>query len=141
MSEPSNIDAFNDHVSQTFALLYERFPVPVDIDDDRFTYPERDDSEESVGTMEEEYEPIMHAVQWLIDEGYIRCLEQSMSGRFYAAQLTAKGLSALQATPSSLGSTDSLGKRITAAVSGGTKEVARKLAQEVIAWGFKQTIG
>lgn len=139
MTERSNIDVFNDHVSQVFALLYESFPTPRDIDFQSFTYEDLPEENREMGTVPESmYEPAMHAVGWLIKEDYIRCETSSIDGGFYLVQLTGKGLATLQSVPASLQGTTSIGQRISEAVKSGSKEVARKMVTEAISWGFKQ---
>lgn len=139
MVDRTNIDTFNDHVSQVFKLLYESFPIPTDIDFQSFDYEDLSDENKEMGTVPREmYEPAMYAVQWLIREHYIRCETSSLDGGYYMVQLTEKGLATLQSVPSSLQGTTSYGQRISDAVKTGSKEVARQLVTEAISWGFKQ---
>lgn len=137
MSEENNIDLFNEHVSKIFALLYESFPVPAHIGQDSFAYASASEDSEELGTMEEQYEPIMHTVLWLCDEGYIRFKDQTMDGTFFFVTLSQKGLTALRAIPESLQGKEPLGKQITAAVKGGAVSGARKLAEQALLLGAK----
>lgn len=138
MSAPSNIQQFNDHVSQVFALLYENFPTPIDLGAEHFTF-EAVDPNDPLGpsSLEEKFEPVAHAIRWLTEEGYLRCEGESMDNDFVAVQLTGKGLVTLNAMPAALDGRGSLGSRISDAVSRGAKQVAQKLAEEAISTGFK----
>ncbi|MDB0566881.1 hypothetical protein AB6Q13_07850 [Ralstonia solanacearum] len=137
MSEENNIDLFNEHVSKIFALLYESFPVPVHISQDSFSYASSTKDSEGLGAVEEQYEPIMHAVLWLCEERYIRFKDQTMDGAFFFVTLSQKGLTALRAIPESLQGKEPLGKQITAAVKGGAVGGARKLAEQALLLGAK----
>ncbi|MCA7086063.1 hypothetical protein K7G19_20955 [Cupriavidus sp. DB3] len=132
MSAPTNIDLFNEHVSQTFALLYENFPTPIHLSADSFALAEADSD-----IVEEAFEPVAHTIRWLMAEGYIRCQDQTLDDTFLFVQLTEKGLVTLNSIPGALEKKEPLGRQLRAAVANGTKSVARKLADEAIAAGFK----
>ena len=136
MADQDNIDAFNEHVSQTFALLYGGFPTPVTLSADVYDLSLPDDIDVAM-EQSKAFEPVAHAIRWLIDEGYVRCREALGDDVFLGAQLTARGLLTLNSVPRSIDGTGSLGRRMKLALSGGAKHLAGKLAEEAISAGFQ----
>lgn len=138
MPVENNIDEFNDYVSKTFAFLYESFPKPISLHPALYGIGE--DPSDDFGQFKR-FEPIMHAIGWLVEEGYVRHKGQTMDGAFHLAQLSEKGLAAMRSVPDSVQGETPLGERIGNAVKSGSAGLARKLAEEAIAWGFKQVTG
>jgi hypothetical protein len=70
MTNPDNIERFNTVVSQIFSPLYEEFPSPMDLGVEHLGISEDLDG---ISTWhDEDWEPMMHTLIWLTEEGYIR---------------------------------------------------------------------
>jgi hypothetical protein len=134
----SNIEQFDAIVGQTFALLYEAFPLPITLPLVKYT------GEGLVfevdGFTGTELTPqaalVMASLDWLVESGYIRATVHPKSG-LAKAVLTAKGLETLKVIPDSL--TTPLGERIKDAVKQGGVEIISTLVSQVFSVGA--TIG
>jgi hypothetical protein len=135
MKGPDNIQRFNDIASQVFALLYEAFPRPAHLGPEHFGITK--DLDGTPTWRDEDFQPIARVVDWLADEGFLRMQSNGLLG-FHDAVLTQKGLAAMQSVPDAVSGASSLGSQMTKAVKSGTKQIAWKLVEQVIAFGFKQ---
>lgn len=134
----SNIEQFDAIVGQTFALLYEAFPLPITLPLVKYT------GEGLVfevdGFTGTELTPqaalVMASLAWLVESGYIRAKVHQKSG-LTDAVLTAKGLETLKVIPDSL--TTPLGERLKDAVKQGGVEIIRTLVSQAFSVGA--TIG
>lgn len=135
MTEPDNMQRFNDVTSQIFALLYEEFPTPTELAPEHFNITQ--DLDGSPTWRDEDFLPIFDAINWLSDEGFLRFQGTTNMG-FFGVVLSQKGLLALQAAPDALSGKSSLGDQMQRAVKSGAKQIAWKLVEQVIAYGFKQ---
>lgn len=134
----SNIKKFDEITGQVFAALYENFPVAKyvlieDFLDDGFSYDEHAQGD----FPNENGKFFLACVDWLAGAGYLRFDEKMRFSGFSGAVLTAKGLEALKATPSSLNKEASLGDQLVEATQSGTKSILGKLSGEVISVGTR----
>ncbi|MBP4058401.1 hypothetical protein [Aeromonas sp. Prich7-2] len=131
----SNIEQFDAIAGQTFALLYEAFPIPIALPLVKYTGEglvfEVDGFTGSELTQQAEL--VMASLVWLVDSGYIRATVHQKSG-LAEAVLTAKGLETLKATPGSL--TTPLGERLKDAVKQDGREITRSLVSQALSIGL-----
>lgn len=122
-----NIERFNRNTVQILGILYDSFPVPIELDSSKFDDPLSFQS----------------TVEFLQTSGYLAVgkVAQAFQGNahFFFVVLTEKGLSVLNAVPSSLVMNESLGKQMVGIVKSGTKKVSleaiKALVSELIKLG------
>ncbi|HEN8734257.1 hypothetical protein D3C76_1171470 [compost metagenome] len=134
----SNIQKFDEITGQVFGALYENFPVAKyllikDFLDDGFSYDENAQGD----FPNKNGEFFFACVEWLAGAGYLRFDEKMHYSGFAGAVLTAKGLEALKAVPTSLNKGASLGDQLVEATQSGTKTILGKLSGEVISVGTR----
>ncbi|MDD2105709.1 hypothetical protein [Pseudomonas asiatica] len=134
----SNIQKFDEITGRVFGTLYEGFPVPKylrikDFVEDGFSYDERAQGD----FPNESGEFFLACVDWLSDAGYVRFREKMPYSGYREAVLTAKGLEALKAVPSSLSGGPSLGDQLVDATKSGAKSMLGSLAGEVLSVGSR----
>lgn len=134
----SNISSFDEYAGRVFALLYESFPIPVDLtigdilgQQDLYMHhgipPE----------MMTECEIASHTVQWLASAGYLS-MQAGNGNDFFSLVLTEKGLEVMKAIPGAIDSqSQPLGKQISTALKTGTKETLKLLTNQALAIGVK----
>ena len=113
MSKKTNMQQFDEITARVLVKLYESFPVPLSLDCLSLTEsPEMDE----FGEISSEAEICMCSLRWLGEEGYIKAAKFNSC---YAIDvvLTAKGLTALKASPESLEYKQTLGERLVSAVN------------------------
>lgn len=136
----SNISSFDEYAGRVFALLYESFPIPVDLtigdilgQQDLYMHhgipPE----------MMTECDIASYTVQWLASAGYLS-MQAGNGNDFFNLVLTEKGLEVMKAIPGAIDSqSQPLGKQISAALKAGTKETLKLLTNQALAIGIKIT--
>lgn len=134
----SNIQKFDEITGQVFGALYENFPVARDLLikdflDDGFSYDKAAEGD----FPNENGEFFFSSVEWLAAAGYLRVESKLHYSGFAGVVLTAKGLEALKAIPSSLNKGASLGDQLVEATQNGTKSILGKLSGEVISVGTR----
>ncbi|HDT6080014.1 TPA: hypothetical protein QHC28_004739 [Aeromonas veronii bv. veronii] len=131
----SNIEKFDDIAAETFAILYERFPLPCYIAVEHFTEGRQayEDIDHGGQMPTDEARLIDATFVWLVDAGYIKGNVNRHIG-IGQAVLTAKGLETLKATPDSL--TAPMGERIKDAVKQDGRDVARSLVSQALSIGL-----
>ncbi|MFQ1753526.1 hypothetical protein ACK4A1_01535 [Aeromonas veronii] len=131
----SNIEKFDDIAAKTFAILYERFPLPCYIAVEHFTEgrPILEDIAHGGQMPTDEVKLIDATFVWLVDAGYINGKMNRFIGLSQAV-LTAKGLETLKATPDSL--TTSIGERLKEAVKQDGREITRSLVSQALSIGL-----
>lgn len=131
----SNIEQFDAIVGQTFALLYEAFPIPTALPLVKYTGEGPVfEADGFTGTeLTQQAELAMASLTWLVESGYIRAKVHQKSG-LTDAVLTAKGLETLKATPGSL--TTPLGERLKEAVKHDGREITRSLVSQALSIGL-----
>ncbi|KAB0502783.1 hypothetical protein [Pseudomonas lini] len=136
----TNIERFDQLTGRIFAVLYEDFPMTVDLTDEAFTdaiVVDPVDSEEGMDQLMARGEFFSATVLWLIKSGYISFYEDisKTHDMFLGCTLTAKALEALKATPSTL-SGDSIGASLQAAAKGGMVEAIKSLTNDALSKGL-----
>ncbi len=134
----SNIQRFDEITGQVFGALYECFPVPRHLIieqfiEDGYTFNEHMASD----VANERGEFFIACVEWLAESGYLRFEIRSHGCGVLNAVLTAKGLEALKALPTSLSAGPSLGDRLVDATKSGSKSILGSLAGEVLSVGSR----
>lgn len=134
----SNIQKFDELTGQIFGALYENFPVARDLLiedflDDGFSY----DTDAGGNFPNQNGKFFFACVEWLAEAGYLRFEDKLHSSGFNGVVLTAKGLEALKAIPSSLSAGASLGDQLVEATQNGTKSILGRLSGEVISVGTR----
>ncbi|PVZ43944.1 hypothetical protein [Pseudomonas sp. CC120222-01a] len=134
----SNIQKFDEITGRVFGALYENFPVPdylliKDFLDDGFSYDEHAQGD----FPNQNGEFFFACVEWLSEAGYLRFKKKLDYAGFEEVVLTAKGLEALKAVPSSLTKGPSLGDQLVDATKSGTKNILGSLAGEVLSVGSR----
>lgn len=135
----SYIDCFDECTGRVFALLYESFPIPIDLNiGDIIGQAELYLGEGLPPEMNTECDVGTCTVRWLVKAGYISMDNCSGSDRFFNLQLTEKGLEVLKAVPGSLNSqSQPLGKQISLAFKSGAKDALKVLTNQALAIGIK----
>jgi hypothetical protein len=143
-----NIDYFNEAVGLIFSDLYSAFPKRIAVDPRgiaermgvQLSFPEPPkrpdlrlspiDDSPRFATLDTgvEFEAMLKSTkQWLQDEGFIRGGDGEGRGQF---QLTAKALTAMNATPQGL--SEPLGSKLSAAVKATGSDTRRAVICEVV---------
>lgn len=128
---PQNIDVFNRIVATCILQLYEKFPVPVDIDpgDVAMKAIQDDIPEGELFKILTDQSPA--AIDFLAAEGFLRFREdfRTLSSRnFPQAQLTMKGLSILGAVPNAVDAgldRRTLAEQLRESVNSGAKDALK----------------
>ncbi|MFR0675706.1 hypothetical protein ACLUUI_18175 [Enterobacterales bacterium AW_CKDN230030176-1A_HGKHYDSX7] len=134
----SNIQKFDEITGQVLGALYESFPVPRHLlieqfVEDGYTF----DVLMSMDVANERGSFFIACIKWLSEAGYLSFKEQSNGNGLLNAVLTAKGLEALKAVPTSLTDSPSLGDQLIDATKSGTKSILGSLAGEVLSVGSR----
>lgn len=132
----SNIEQFDAIVGQTFALLYEAFPIPIDLPLMKYTGVEGVYANQEEGELTHQARLVMSTLEWLQESGYVMAEVRPDIG-LDRCVLTAKGLETLKVIPDSL--TTPLGERLKDAVKQGGVEIISTLVSQVFSVGA--TIG
>lgn len=125
----SNIKQFDELTGKVFGALYERFPVPHDLNIKDFVDDELD-------TLDQE-RFFIACVQWLSDAGYLRFFCMQPSTGFPQAVLTTKGLEVLKALPDSLKTGPTLGDQLVDASKSGAKSLLGSIAGQALSIGTR----
>ncbi|EKT4469995.1 hypothetical protein QEM11_000803 [Pseudomonas putida] len=134
----SNIQQFDEFTGQVLGALYEVFPVPRPLlikqfIEDGYTF----DDHIGADIANQQGEFFLACIYWLGEAGYLRFKDRAHGFGVTEAVLTAKGLEALKAVPTSLGGGPSLGDQLVDATKSGTKSVLGSLAGEVLSVGSR----
>ncbi|GKQ95995.1 hypothetical protein [Aeromonas hydrophila] len=132
----SNIEQFDEIAGKTFAMLYESFPIPIDLPLREYTGVEGVYANQEENELTHQARLVMSTLEWLQESGYVRAKVQHDFG-LNRCVLTAKGLETLKVIPDSL--TAPLGERLKDAVKQGGWEITRTLVSQVLSVGA--TIG
>lgn len=134
MSLPPNIERFNQNAAKIFSLLYESFPVPRSIDVREIDI----DAElsEATGELTPAGEVAHATFIWLEGSGYIT-FRKNMEVLFTECVLTAKGLEVLNAIPSSLSTSQTVGEFVSKAVKAGAAESVSSAVKFIFAKGIE----
>jgi len=126
-----NLKKFNELSADIFPLLYESFPVGMDIEIKN--YPNYNTAENS--------ELFFETIKFYMDEGFIKSGKQ-VYGSFLGLRLTSKGFSVLNASPpEKISSKHSLLSAIKEATKVGKTELTKSLISETIKLGIKLATG
>ena len=137
MTDPSNIERFNELTARILADLYQAFPVPHKI---HATDYGPEPSADCNGKPDADTLFFAATVRWLIESGYIRCADDG-GFVFLRAVLTPKGLEALCVTPRSLQGEAPLGERLSEALKSGSKSLLAETIKAVLAAGASRWFG
>ncbi|MBJ7590203.1 hypothetical protein [Aeromonas veronii] len=131
----SNIEQFDEIAGKTFAMLYEAFPIPIELPLEEYTVhgSASEDRGDGVEAMTEEASLIMASWSWLVEADYIDANVQDDIG-LKEAVLSAKGISILKSM--ALPYTLTLGYRLTTAIAEGDQDQIRTLASMAIGFGI-----
>ncbi|MDR5013460.1 hypothetical protein RF663_04250 [Aeromonas veronii] len=132
----SNIEQFDEVAGKTFAMLYESFPIPINLPLRKYTGVEGVYANQEEGELTHQARLVMSTLEWLQESGYVMAEVRPDIGLDHCV-LTAKGLETLKVIPDSL--TTPLGERIKDAVKQGGVEIISTLVSQVFSVGA--TIG
>lgn len=161
----SNLTVFEVQTAEIFSLLYESFPVkidvyrhqvskslkPIDSFGDELGSPtsigEFDDYYESFDAFcqsdeyQKEYQVFSATMDWLNASGYI-AFDSFVSYDYYEdVVLTAKGLEVLKCTPSCIDGSLSLGEKLKEETLSSGSDAARDIVKQALREGVKIAIG
>lgn len=135
----TNIERFDQLTGKLFAVLFESFPMTIDLtggafNDTILTAP--DDSEEWKDQLFARDEFFISTVAWLINAGYISHDIQGSRQHniFRGCTLTAKALEVLKAVPDTL-TGKSIGASLQAAASAGLMDTVKSLTGKALGIG------
>ena len=134
------IGKFNKLVGLIFGSLYEQFPQPVVMNDEKFRGDFDDFDEKDAFDFRSYFES---TIRWLENAGYI-WIEQdksSFDGPEFDVVLSEKGLEALRRVPVSLEGTASIGERLVQFSKTKASEALSTLISLAITTGVKSAIG
>lgn len=134
----SNISNFDEYAGRVFALLYESFPIPVDLTIGDILGEQDIYMHHGIpAEMMTECEIASYTVQWLSSAGYLS-MQAGNGNDFFSLVLTEKGLEVMKAIPGVIDSqSQPLGKQISTALKSGTKETLKILTNQALAIGVK----
>lgn len=134
----SNISSFDEYAGRVFALLYESFPIPLDLTIGEVLGKQDLYMQHGIpAEMMTECEIASHTVQWLAKAGYLS-MQAGNGNDFFHLVLTEKGLEVMKAIPGVIDSqSQPLGKQISTALKAGTKETLKLLTNQALAIGVK----
>ncbi|UJD80104.1 hypothetical protein FS595_10500 [Serratia rubidaea] len=134
----SNISSFDEYAGRVFALLYESFPIPLDLTIGDILGQQDMYMQHGIpAEMMTECEIASYTVQWLASAGYL-CMQAGNGNDFFHLVLTEKGLEVMKAIPGAIDSqSQPLGKQISAALKTGAKETLKILTNQALAIGVK----
>ena len=135
----TNIDRFNLAAVELFSVLYDHFPLPVDIETTEIGV-EAAPEEASAVEMLRFTVYAEHALTWLVEEGFIRYDPPPIATRYRDVRLTLKGLTLLGYTPSSLKASEpneSIITKIKRVLSGGAEKAATDAVKSLLDELFK----
>lgn len=134
----SNVDRFDQLTGKIFAVLYESFPMPMDLyyfDYTKVIAPDPPESPEGERQIVEGEEFFSASVAWLASSGYLTKGSQSLNSKeINGCVLTAKALAVLKAIPDSL-SGESIGTQLQAAAKGGMLDSVKSLTGKALGIG------
>ncbi|WP_217519082.1 hypothetical protein [Vibrio metschnikovii] len=160
-----NLELFELQTAEVFKILYEVFPVPVDIYFHQVTpklqavclFGEPVDIPESKDKFSEYYrsfdifrqseeyqrnnDVFQASMKWLSDSGYLQFERCSGYECFNDVVLTAKGLEVLKCTPASIDGSLSLGEKLQQEAISTSSDLARDLVKQALGEGLKLAIG
>ena len=139
MAIPPNIENFNNVAAQTFAILYENFPVPCNLRlvEDYAIWWEGNLYESGNKDEPEEVHFIESTLDWLQDSGYLKYDGYSYPIGFMDAVLTLKGLEILNAVPDVLTSSHTAGELVTEALAEGASESISDIMKFILSKGLE----
>lgn len=126
----NNTEYFNQVAAELFGRLLINFPKPIDIESTDLvpkTINDRNELWEGADLAE-------HAVRWLKRYGYID-FKSSLNDKFFEVIISEKGLTALNATPSSIDRKKSAAEQIKEAAKKGALGGVEKLVPDIIEHG------
>ncbi len=129
----SNIEQFDEVAGKTFAMLYEAFPIPIDLPLREYTGVEGVYVNQEEDELTHQARLVISTLEWLQESGYVMAKVRPDFG-LNRCVLTAKGLETLKATPGSL--TTPLGERLKEAVKQDGREITRSLASQALSIGL-----
>ncbi|MDP9587414.1 hypothetical protein [Burkholderia ambifaria] len=135
-TDTDNIDRFNKHASEAFAILYASFPLGCSLCPEHFDVPQ--DGHGSVSDDDAEF--VSSTIRWLQEEGYVRSQTSTFDGSFHGAVLTGKGLAVMKLIPDALSNPAPLGEQIQSAVKTGATVAAKSLLNAALDAGIKYTM-
>ncbi|EGR0930211.1 TPA: hypothetical protein RQJ47_004549 [Vibrio vulnificus] len=161
----SNLAVFEAQTAEIFSLLYESFPVkidvyrhqvskglkPIDSFGDELDFPSSvgyfDDYYASFDVFsqsdeyQKEYQVFSATMDWLSSSGYIAFGSLVSYDYYEDVVLTAKGLEVLKCTPSCIDGSLSLGEKLKEETLSSGSDVARDLVKQALREGLKMAIG
>lgn len=161
----SNLAIFEEQTAEIFSLLYESFPVKIDVYRHQVSkyhkpinnFGDELDSPTSVGEFDDyyasfdvysqsvdyqkEYQVFPATMDWLNTSGYIAFDSNISYDHYEDVVLTAKGLEVLKCTPSCINGSLSLGEKLKEETLSSGSDVARELVKQALREGLKMAIG
>lgn len=141
----TNIELFDEYTGKMLAELYQRFPVPVQLNVRKVSGHNKIDEYGQVlnesGDPSKEADIALATLEWLIESGYIKTRDVRDNYGFGRCVLTAKGLQVLKDSPDSLKEKKYLGDMLITAVKSGTTDSVKEITKLIISQGIKLAMG
>lgn len=139
MKRLTNIELFNGVAGELFALLYQKFPLYVDVDFNALgnELVDKDDFETAYN-MSEFAEA---TVRWLAATGYIYLKDPQEFGGSFNAVLSPKGFEVLKAMPEAIDKGKTLGEKIVELAKSGASAGLSKVVDLAFSLGIKAATG
>jgi len=123
----TNLEKFNRCSAEILSLLYESFPITVDIE--RKDYPEYDNGENR--------EIFSSTIIFLENENFLKIHSKCYQGTYIGVVLTSKGFAILNFTnPDILDNQETFGSKIKDIANTGKDEVIKNLIKVAITMGI-----
>ena len=136
----NNIESFNIAVAEIFGRCYQSFPVPTNISiidiGDAIKKPEDND----IDLRSEEYKIAKASLNWLSEAGYI-WHGTATNMEVHSVVLSPKGLEVMNAVPSELKSSKTLGEQLSMGVKAIGREAATTAVKASLTYGAKLVLG
>ena len=140
-----NIEAFNSVVSLVLAKLYNAFPNEIELEGNRIAYEASELLEgENVPLREKLFEVAEDAINFLVEEGFIRTNAKYSnldSMGFPGVRLTLRGFAVLGNVPNAVVSKKTLGAQISDAVNDGASTSLSELVSKALSGAVQIGIG
>jgi len=136
----NNIESFNIAVAEIFGKCYQAFPIPIDISIIEIGDAIKQSEDDDIDLRSEEYQIAKASLNWLSEAGYIwHGTATNMDVR--SATLSPKGLEVMNAMPSELKSSKTLGEQLGMGVKTIGKEAATTAVKAGLTYGAKLVLG
>lgn len=141
----NNIEAFNIAVAEVFGQCYREFPLRITLSKMEVGIAIKEAFGDDPGGIfnldEKEYQIAEEAIEWLIEAGYIWCKNPGRPISFEGVTLSPKGLEVLNAVPSELKISTTLGEQLSKGLKQLGKDTASTAVKIGLTYGIKLAVG